>query len=129
MTDNSFPVTYSYDRANTTTERHDFGVVDSKGRAIGAFVTLAPFTVTRNLNPGQWWTPGEEADLGDWYEVRPQATRDGQKFGAIAVAARFQVRTLAEAAPRIEKYLAAARKRAAKLAAPRVDHLDLGPCD
>lgn len=95
-----------------SSEHVGFGQRDRFGREIGARITTAredvvPRTDTHNL--------AEPARLGTgWFTLVVHATRDGKVYGACQPTLYFKSATERDAA--IEKYLAGARKRAAKVA-------------
>lgn len=105
---------------STGTESHDFGVVDAKGRKLGATVTYTEVEYTE-------WTAAQYAELqakkygslgsakapGTYaFCIRVQATRNGEAFGATQSTQEFA--TEAERFAAVEKYLKGAQKRAAK---------------
>lgn len=61
--------------------KEDFGIVDQKGRAVGASIVFTRYDVV-DTSGGSWW-----AALDDWksdvcYSCRVMPTRNGQNFGA-----------------------------------------------
>ena len=95
-----------------------FGLYDAKGREMGYMyviwrevheVAADSHTLCRAENA--------EARLGETFVVCPQATRDGDAFGAIPVSAEKRFRTFAEAQAHAEKAVRRAEKRAIKAAA------------
>jgi len=107
--------TRSLGRVNRQTPHDvDFGMVDSKGRRIGARVHTYEETyedLPAGSNTGWYSQPA-----GHYFGMTVSATRNGQHFGATQSAQYFATEALRDAAAL--KYLTAARKRAAKLAAP-----------
>jgi hypothetical protein len=96
-------------------ERRDFGVRDSKGRAIGGLVQR--YTVETRLRTDADGDYGIvymlDAQPGTFYCYKPHATRDGKSFGAIQPSVWFA--TAAERDAAVEKYFAGAAKRAPKV--------------
>lgn len=98
-----------------TREHVAFGFRDKRGREVGAFIVRRAITVelaeeksashlaTTGLPPG-----------ASRFVFLPQATRDGKAFGACQPDSYFETEEAREEA--IAKYLAGAKKRAAKLA-------------
>ncbi len=91
------------------TSTHDFGVVDNKGRTVGA--TVASYECDFVPVPeGQ--TYGNRRAPGHYFVMAVQATRAGKRFGAsfnITYYATAAARDVAQA-----KYLKGARARAIK---------------
>jgi hypothetical protein len=85
------------------TLREAFGTADAKGRAIGAMVVLSN---------GEYENP--DVFVGRVFGFRPQATRDGDSYGALQNERWFA--TVTERDAEVTKYLANARKRASKTA-------------
>ena len=99
--------------SKTAAVRRDvaFGVLDKRGRQIGAVIYTIEetFTATDSARGAVWCV-----EPGTWFAWWPQATRDGVKYGALQGRRRF--RTAEERDADIERYLADARKRASKAA-------------
>jgi hypothetical protein len=96
--------------ARDETQRHDFGVRDSKGRVLGANVATGRRVFeAAQVGNGSWWTLAP----GTHFYFCPQATRDGRGFGATQGARYFA--TAAERDAAVARYLDSARKRAAKV--------------
>ncbi len=105
----------TYGKTETQSEEViGFGLFDSKGREIGARVTLqiremvpvaadAPSYAGFNIKPGTYFT------------FTPHAARGGEDFGAFSGTRYFKSEAARAAA--VAKYLADAKKRAAKNAA------------
>ncbi len=102
----------------TEIKTETFGVCDSRGREIGAQVKLveATFTEATTEELTSRWT--YDTAPGTYFQFDPHATRDGVRFGAIpqAKGRGENFTTAAERDAAIVKYLAGARKRAAKAA-------------
>lgn len=90
------------------TNHRDFGIVDSRGRKIGASITIWQV---------EWRQLSDDATCyfherrGD-FALRTQATRDGVKYGSYQGEQWFDTLEARDAA--ITKYLADAVKRASK---------------
>lgn len=94
-----------------TPETVDFGLQDKRGRAIGCIVYRA--TVEYIAHPdGDAARSWSTVDPGVYFSWTPQATRNGSSYGATQSANLCKTELEREQA--IEKYLKAARKRAAK---------------
>lgn len=91
-------------------ERIDFGYVDAKGRRIGC--ALYRVKVEWVEAPDAKW--GWKVPRGQ-YRLCVQAERNGVSYGACQADQYFESEEAREAA--VAKYLAGAKKRAAKLAA------------
>jgi len=91
-------------------EHRDFGVVDARGRKVGAVIYR--YTLTIAELPVDDWDSGlaRRSLLGTWYAVTGRATRDGEEFGSGHPERLFA--TEAEREAYIAKHLAGARKRA-----------------
>lgn len=99
--------TKATDKTNRQTANVSFDVVDKKGRLIGAKVyTFEIDFIEIESDSGSYWTIAP----GHYFGFIPQATRNGQDYGAIQNFRLFL--TPAERDDAIAKYLAAARKRA-----------------
>ncbi len=85
----------------------DFGMIDAKGRRVGATVYIATHIYTPSDN--NW---GHAVDPGTYYAFRPTATRDGASFGAVQASRLFTTTEERDAA--IADYFAKAEKRARK---------------
>lgn len=101
--------------ANNTTEHVPFGLRDARGREIGAKITRYSCEVVHE-EPQLLWSTREDGtpsrEAGAWLCWYPQATRDGSSFGALQNRRYF--RTEEEREADIQRYLADAKKRAAK---------------
>jgi len=85
----------------------EFGLVDAKGRKMGAWVTTETRLATEsNTNSGQIIEPGV------WFSVNMCASRDGKGYGVSGGTQYF--RTEEERAKYIEKRMKAMRSKAAK---------------
>lgn len=102
------PLTRIIETANAETVDHDFGVYDRLGRKIGAQVRTSENTFAVN-EEGSW---GYLRAPGRYFSFYPQATRNGVRYGAAQNEKHFD--TAAERDAAVAKYLAGARKRAAK---------------
>jgi hypothetical protein len=91
-----------------------FGVKDRFGREIGARVWTHTVTYTLEPPEGQPVTLSyrNNGKAGTFYGFTPQATRNGQRYGASQSAAEFPTEKERDAA--VKKYMAGARKRAIK---------------
>lgn len=91
-------------------EHVDFGIVDGRGRKIGAIVT----TYRQDRVPFAGSNSGLAPDsIGiGWFALDVHAARNGVRFGAVQSTRYFESATARDSA--IERYLAAARKRAAR---------------
>jgi len=98
---------------NSQVTSESFGVVDGKGREIGASAHSYELDFVEIENPGQWESYYTIAP-GHYFVFRPSAERAGRAFGASHREQLFA--TAAERDAAVTKYLAGARKRAAKLA-------------
>ena len=99
---------------NEGSESHDFGVVDSKGRAIGARITLKVQVLEAAPADANSYYPREP---GTYYVASVQATRAGVGYGA-----SFNGKVCTSEAERIayvENYLKSAKARAVKTAAKK----------
>lgn len=111
-------VTFNEIRNITDTGRQarHFGVRDTKGRVIGGRVVL--FEADRAVVEQQLYVgckQGEVKPAGRVYGYRPNATRDGEWFGAIQGTQWFDSAEQRDAA--VVRYFANAEKRAKKAAA------------
>jgi hypothetical protein len=102
---------------NAQVRIENFGINDSRGREIGAQIYTYEETHTEISDEAaaasySGYYTGVEPGL--YFGFRPHATRNGSTYGALQHGARFA--TVAERDAAIEKYLAGARKRAAKAA-------------
>jgi hypothetical protein len=103
----------SYDYDNRTETHVSFdGLVDAKGRTLGARVRLTPVTVTAGFEP-----PGRctTEPVGTYVAVYVHVTRDGSTFGALH--RDYWESTPAAAQRKADELVAAARARYAKRAA------------
>ncbi len=86
------------------------------GREVGARVSFYNVTVTELTgNPASYYTVDSAAELGEFFAFCPQATRNGEGFGACQSFRHF--RTVAERDAAVAKYFKDAEKRATKAAA------------
>ena len=90
-------------------ERHDFGVVDSKGRAFGSNVRFQVQTYVEVPEDAQSW---RTIAPGTYYCWVGYATRAGEPFGA-SQSWRY-CKTEAERIAEVAKYLKGAKARAVK---------------
>ena len=97
---------------NFDRQHYDFGVSDAKGRALGAYVTRLEFDYILAPEDARSWSP--DCEPGHYFAYRPHAARGRAPFGASQSMVSFK--TEAEREADIERYLAAAKKRAQKLA-------------
>lgn len=76
------------------------GTKDKQGREIGMLVSISKITLAPNPNPlelnGTWGL-----DVGDWFSLYTQSTRDSKRFGAVQPIKYFK--TQAEVDAHIEK--------------------------
>lgn len=104
----------------------DFGLVDNKGRDVGAYVKT--FTeVYRDATPeeiaageAREYDPGMRVyriPAGTYYCFTPYATRDSAHFGASNTANTYHTQTARDAA--VAEYFKRAQKRAIKAWAPK----------
>lgn len=99
----------------TGQQKHGFGVRDSKGRVIGAMVSL--FEGERTLVEHKVWigcAQGPVKAAGHVYGFTPQATRDGESYGASQAARTFD--SAKERDEAVATYFSKAQKRAAMYA-------------
>lgn len=101
-------VTYEHDNND---QLHDFFLSDAKGRRIGARIWLAVATSVEIADDSRGWS---NLPPGVYFAWCPHATRNGNTYGATQEY-RY-CKTEDERAQAIAKYLADARKRAAKIA-------------
>lgn len=105
--------------ANASAEHVDFGVVDAKGRTLGAIVIKSESTVTifddEPHDARQWGAIRHRDDAGLWYRAKVQAAKNGASFGASQAGDYF--RTEAERDAYVARRLADSRKAAEKKAA------------
>lgn len=94
------------------TAHHDFGCTDERGRAMGADITTGTHEFAVIEGEPQQWTAWFTIAPGTHFYFRPHATRNGRGFGALQSARYFSTKQERETA--IQKYLADAKKRAAK---------------
>jgi hypothetical protein len=94
---------------NVAIVHNNFGVLDERGRMIGAKIRTSEITRTKKRMV-EFGCMCLESQLGFHYEFIPQATRDGKPFGASQLGDIF--RTIEERNVAIKKYLESARKRA-----------------
>lgn len=106
-----YGATYRVDYKIIERKAVEFDVTDSKGRQVGYAVTISREFVRQddNVNTGY---PAYR--IGEFFEVRPQAQRDGRAFGAIPVRSLRFVRTLDEARAIRAEMFAKAEKAAKK---------------
>lgn len=102
---------FDYDATETTLV--DYEVKDRLGRRIGAEIRFLPCEVVALPDdaPSYWRGPA----VGQYFAASFNATRDGVRYGASQRQKLFA--TAAERDAARDKYLADARKRAAKTAA------------
>lgn len=94
---------------NVVTTQHSFGVVDSKGRDVGAFIktfTRECVVVSEDERCFTTMAPGS------YFGFFPSATRAGQQFGATQDYQYFQTAETRDKA--VALYLAAAQRRATR---------------
>lgn len=91
-------------------ENHDFCVADKKGRAMGARLTFQTREMVESTDGF-----GFAIEPGSYFCFTPWATRGGEVFGAFSGTRFFKSESARAAAA--AKYLADAKKRAAKTAA------------
>lgn len=93
-------------------ESHDWGIVDRKGRALGAEVALATqvFEAAPEGHKDMFW----HIEPGTYYTWIGQATRGGEPFGAGQ--SWNYCKTEEERFQAVQKYLKEASKRAQKWA-------------
>jgi hypothetical protein len=91
-----------------------FGLFDKKGREIGARVTLQMREMVL-VETNEEYRCGFSIEPGNYFTFTPSAARGGQSFGAFSGTRYFKSEAARSAA--VAKYLAAAKKRAAKTAA------------
>lgn len=91
-------------------EIHDFGVVDNKGRAVGALVYRATVEYAVDPAPSVWG--GCTIDPGVWFTWCGMATRDGAGFGACQET--HFCATPADREAQVMKYLKGASARAVR---------------
>ena len=96
----------------TETRRISFDIKDSKGREIGARISIRLVNFVAHDKGATYGYLVEPDALGEYWEFEPHATRDGGSYGACQSSRRFRLRVTMENA--IDKYLADARKRALK---------------
>ena len=94
------------------TTKVSFGILDNKGREIGASIIIAAVTVTDALEEDRCYYLNFDAP-GDFIGVRITATRDGFQYGACQKTDYFKSSDEAQSA--IEKRLEGMRKRYAKM--------------
>lgn len=90
-------------------EQRNFGILDSKGREIGAWITIFEIDFEPAIESHQGYY---QVAPGHYFASRTQTTRDGVVYGP-SQPMHFSS-TVEERAARIAKYLAKARQRAAK---------------
>jgi hypothetical protein len=88
---------------------------DNKGREIGARITRSIEVLANDPTATTWQQRFGATGPGVWFCYRPQAMRGRLPYGAGQPIARFASEAARDQA--IGKYLAAAEKRAAKIAA------------
>lgn len=90
-----------------------FGVTDSKGRDVGAFVITETIVISPDPDTERkWCRVADPKEMGTWFSYTIQSTRDGAEFGASAKTSRFR-----DEAERDRKALAAlirSQRRATK---------------
>lgn len=106
MTKTSFPINLT----TTNTEIVSFGANDGRGRAIGSKIERIEADWIETPEGRCGYTPYRR---GRWFGFEPHATRDGKEYGAVQHWRWFA--TVEEREAAITKYLADARKRAAKI--------------
>src|SRR5687767_2683742 len=92
---------------NQSSKSEQYGVVDAKGREIGACVFAFEVDYTEIPEDSLGWS---STPPGHYYGFIPQAQRGGENFGASQCAKLFTTEKERDAAA--AKYLAGARKRA-----------------
>lgn len=90
-----------------------FGLVDAKGRELGAYTRILPMTV--ELGPIAEWHGHLRVAPGLYFEVTVHVTRAGERFGASPRRHLLETREAAQA--KADELVAGARKRYAKRAA------------
>lgn len=99
----------SQQRINEGIEHHDFGVVDKKGRKVGADVSFQVKTYVEIPADSRSWT---STAPGTYFAWLGNATRDSGWFGA---GQNWNLcKTEAERIAQVEKYLKGAKTRALK---------------
>lgn len=99
----------SQQRINEGIKHHDFGVVDKKGRKVGADVSFQVKTFVEIPADSRSWNSTEP---GTYFAWMGNATRDSGWFGACQDWRLCKTET--ERAEQVEKYLKAAKARAVK---------------
>ncbi len=94
---------------NEGIESHDFGVVDKKGRKVGADVAFQVKTYVAIPDDSRGWTNNAP---GTYFAWMGNATRGGEWFGA-GQNWRY-CKTEAERVAQVEQYLKGAKARALK---------------
>lgn len=90
-----------------------FGLVDGKGRELGAYTRILPLTV--ELGPIAEWHGHMTLAPGLYFEVTVHVTRAGERFGASPRRHLFE--TIEAAQRKAAELVAGARKRYEKRAA------------
>lgn len=94
---------------------HDFGVVDERGRKLGARVAFSEVELVEvEAGADRWACRTYSKPAGYYFLARMQATRDGSLFGATQLDNWYTTEAERDAA--VAKYLKQARSRALKLA-------------
>jgi hypothetical protein len=109
---------HKIDDDKETREEFDFGVKDSKGRALGSRVFKGRdefVEIDEAHRRENQYAVGYHVRPGSYFYFRPSATRDGKHYGAWHYPSYFHTAQERDAA--VAKYVANARKRAAKNAA------------
>ncbi len=102
--------TQQKDHTNQGGASENFGIVDEKGREIGASVHTFEVDFVE-VPAGTWGAYNTTA--GHYFGFFPRALRAGKGFGAIKPNQLFATASERDAA--VAKYLAGARKRASKI--------------
>lgn len=101
--------------SEVTRTLHSFEVKDARGRVIGAAIRAYEVEYVENTEESLLITTQRSTmPAGRHFVMHPWATRDGQDYGAVQ-GERFY-KTAEERDQAVAKYLADARKRAAKKA-------------
>lgn len=94
-----------------TTEKVSFGLVDARGRDVGAVIERVPATVSAYVAGEQACFYNSELPDGECFGVRCEAARGGISYGATQHMKHFA--SEAEREAYVQKYLDDARRRAA----------------
>lgn len=103
--------TRSDGRINPEKREESFGVLDDKGREVGAEALLFEETYREisEKDAGYWYTRNAP---GHYFGFRPWTTRNGKPFGSVRSSNLFK--TPKERDKAVDKYLKRARTRAVK---------------